>query len=136
MTEGIQMYRGVGTCLHAEGRRTLKLGFHGTNSSLVRSFVRSFVSTTESSNVAFRNFSRYSLSLSNCLIFRLLLGYSIPFQFLATRSPRISLSFLIVLSFFISLGSFIVIIFYQPTLITEIFYRIFFASLNRWILRI
>ena len=135
MTEGIQMYRGVGTCLHAEGRRTLKLGFHGTNSSLVRSFVRSFVSTTESSNVAFRNFSRYSLSLSNCLIFRLLLGYSIPFQFLATRIS-LSSSFLIVLSFFISLGSFIVIIFYQPTLITEIFYRIFFASLNRWILRI
>ena len=135
MMEGIQMYRGVGTCLHAEGRRTLKLGFHGTNSSLVRSFVRSFVSTTESSNVAFRNFSRYSLSLSNCLIFRLLLGYSIPFQFLATRIS-LSSSFLIVLSFFISLGSFIVIIFYQPTLITEIFYRIFFASLNRWILRI
>lgn len=43
MTEGIQMYRGVGTCLHAEGRRTLKLGFHGTNSSLVRSFIRSFL---------------------------------------------------------------------------------------------
>lgn len=103
---------------------------------IARSFVRSFVSTTESSNVAFRNFSRYSLSLSNYLVSRLLLGYSIFFQFLAIRSLRIPLPLLTVLSFFISFGSFIVIIFYQPMLITEIFYRIFFASLNRWILRI
>lgn len=115
MTEGIQMYRGVGTCLHAEGRRTLKLGFHGTNSSLARS-------RFEISPVIFFPFltTRFFVFLFD--IFHL---FSISCY---TPSLRISPRFVLLFS---SFGSyFIVVIFYRPMLITEIFYRILFCELE------